>query len=163
MGGFGSGRWHRWNSKPIVEHYPALNVNHLARHRLLRPDCTGSLVWPRIGTGRRILSAQFFVGPDYQNEFGQCRFLTVRCQLSGEEFDRVVLLRPTPQHFGGQRWWLVCPNCGGRFGKLYWKDLQFTCRRCGGMTYYSSKTAHERERAIMSVSRMYDRHIGLDA
>ena len=40
-------------------------------------------------------------------------------EVDGETVESVIFLIPTYPHFGGVRWWLSCPSCGGRSGKLY--------------------------------------------
>ena len=49
-------------------------------------------------------------------------------------------------HFGGQRYWLVCPNCNKRVGKLYRPRLtdRFECRHCHCLTYTSSQIHNKR-------------------
>jgi hypothetical protein len=44
-------------------------------------------------------------------------------------------------HFGGQRYWFLCPHCGKRVGKLYRPRLtdKFECRHCHRLTYASSQ------------------------
>ena len=48
-------------------------------------------------------------------------------------------LSPTYPHFGEVRWWLSCPSCGGRSGKLYLPTPhgEFACRLCHDLTYES--------------------------
>lgn len=50
-------------------------------------------------------------------------------------------LRPTPQRFGGLRWWFICPECEGRCASLYMPPpgSVFLCRICHKLTYYSSQ------------------------
>jgi hypothetical protein len=51
------------------------------------------------------------------------------------------LLEGTAQHFGGVRWWFLCPlaGCGRRVAKLYLPPggRYFGCRRCHRLTYTS--------------------------
>ena len=55
---------------------------------------------------------------------------------------RVALVTTCPT-YGGRRWWLVCPRCDRRAGKLYrphpWQG--FACRCCYGLTYHSQRLA----------------------
>jgi len=45
----------------------------------------------------------------------------------------------TVPHYGGVRYWLVCPNCDQRAGKLYAQDESstFACRSCLRLAYHS--------------------------
>jgi hypothetical protein len=45
----------------------------------------------------------------------------------------------TPCHFGGRRWWLVCPRCGRRGLRLYRLQGAPQCRRCAGLSYQSQR------------------------
>lgn len=49
-------------------------------------------------------------------------------------------------HFGGQRYWFLCPSCGKQVGKLYQPNLanKFECRHCHCLTYTSSQTHNNR-------------------
>ncbi len=64
---------------------------------------------------------------------------------SGEtkDFDYKVKLAETACHFGGTRYWFMCPlyiggvACGRRVGCLYKEGDYFGCRHCYGLTYTS--------------------------
>ena len=60
-------------------------------------------------------------------------------EVDGETVESVIFLIPTYPHFGGVRWWLSCPSCGGRSGKLYLPTPhgEFACRLCHDLTYES--------------------------
>jgi len=46
-------------------------------------------------------------------------------------------LTTTPQPFGGQRWWFICPRTGRRTAKLYLPDgaLTFASRQAYRLAY----------------------------
>lgn len=48
-----------------------------------------------------------------------------------------IRLTTTDCHFGGKRYWLVCPNCSRRIGILYKKPTSelLLCRKCHNLTY----------------------------
>lgn len=60
-----------------------------------------------------------------------------------QDFDYKIPLTTTPCHFGGCRFWFVCPwyangkYCGKRVGLLYLGDKYFACRHCYNLTYNS--------------------------
>ena len=65
--------------------------------------------------------------------------------LAGKAITMGVSLQTTCPNFGGKRWWLTCPQCGGRVGKLYlYPGDHFACRVCQGLGYASSR----RSRAV---------------
>ena len=57
----------------------------------------------------------------------------------GQRTYQRIGLTDTNPHFGGIRWWLVCPRCGRRAGKLYATvgDRNFACRVCRRLVYKS--------------------------
>ena len=54
-----------------------------------------------------------------------------------------VALESTPCHFGGKRWWFICPNnnCRRRCRILYLISPSdyFLCRKCQNLTYRSQQ------------------------
>lgn len=60
-----------------------------------------------------------------------------------KDFDYKVKLEETNCHFGGSRFWFVCPlnkngkYCGRRIGVLYKNGNYFGCRHCYNLTYSS--------------------------
>jgi len=49
------------------------------------------------------------------------------------DLGRRIQLTTTPCHFGGDRYWFVCPKCRGRCGVLY----PYFCRKCSNGRYKS--------------------------
>ncbi len=49
-------------------------------------------------------------------------------------------------HFGGVRYWFICPNCDKRVGKLFKpkSERAFWCRHCYNLTYKSTQTHNHR-------------------
>jgi len=56
----------------------------------------------------------------------------------GNEREETQILQLLPQrcHFGGCRWWFVCPSCPRRVYALY-LDGKFKCRACAALQYRS--------------------------
>lgn len=52
----------------------------------------------------------------------------------------------TVPHFGGTRYWFICPHCKRRVGTLYSPRLEryFKCRHCHNLTYKSAQTHDSR-------------------
>jgi hypothetical protein len=52
----------------------------------------------------------------------------------------------TTPYWGGMRYWLVCPDCKRRVGKLYRPNFErmFRCRSCYGLAYTSSQKHNHR-------------------
>src|SRR5438105_1537891 len=67
-----------------------------------------------------------------------------RLMLYLRQTGQPVTLESTATHFGGRRWWLLCPKCEGRYGKLHLPspDEKFTCRLCHALVYQSSQISY---------------------
>lgn len=66
-------------------------------------------------------------------------------QMSLDESEQRVELRPTLLRFGGVRWWFQCPECMKRCVKLYKPpDAVFRCRQCHNLTYRSCNQSEVR-------------------
>ena len=65
-------------------------------------------------------------------------------QLS-REIEQTIPVVSTQPHYGGHRFWFLCPWCDCRIAKVYLPETGqgFACRRCHNLTYRSSQTAHE--------------------
>ena len=68
---------------------------------------------------------------------------TDNCTGEKKDFDYKVQLEETQCHFGGARFWFICPlyknkkYCGRRVGVLYKDGDWFGCRHCYELTYTS--------------------------
>lgn len=54
---------------------------------------------------------------------------------------QALRLTTTDCHFGGKRYWLICPNCNKRVGTLYQKPTKddLFCRQCHKLTYLKTR------------------------
>jgi len=61
-----------------------------------------------------------------------------------------LLFTTTRCHFGGVRYWFLCPSCRKRIGKLYTplSGREFKCRHCYNLTYESSQVHNQRVTAL---------------
>jgi len=171
MGGCGSG--HRYDSMPTVEGCLTLDVNDLWRGGILcwqfDADKTQTLAWTNTQTGEEVGSIGYRVqpvevtwtgspppsGPGFRPILQRAvLWLSYRWRDS-EELDYPITVESTRPHFGGLRYWFRCPilvdgkmPCWRRVGKLHLPRgaRRFGCRQCHGLTYESSKTAHQFER-----------------
>lgn len=51
-------------------------------------------------------------------------------------FDSDIRLTTTRTRFGGEKFWFVCPACGGRCGQIYVNVAgECGCRKCVGVNY----------------------------
>ena len=150
MGGYGSGRWGWGPSKLTVEDCLSLDLSHLTRDKLLAPGYSGSIIWRNTGTGE--ITSRIGLAVEGAENDGLC--LTLKYVVSEDNYKRdieeEITLQPTYPHFGGVRWWFICPlirgysRCERRVGKLYLPPSQeyFGCRHCYDLTYESCRRSH---------------------
>jgi hypothetical protein len=76
--------------------------------------------------------------------------------VSGVPFEYPVHLTTTRPHYGGTRWWFLCPlsrygrPCGRRVRKLYLGGRYFGCRDCHDLTYRSRQEHDPRVSRLMN-------------
>jgi hypothetical protein len=144
MGGYGSG-W-QGAKKNVVDHCVVLSIKALIRTRALVSGSynRGSLTWRSAGGE---VSAEF----EYASELRQdgTGSLCIRYLGAGQPFCHWVPLRSTVPHFGGRRWWFVCPLKGIRVAKLYLPPgaTSFASRQAYDLTYRSCQESGSRERS----------------
>ena len=141
MGGFGSGRWHRWNKSATVDGAKKIDIRYMRKEGLLKPGCRGSLSWSR--KGKSLGAISFYCREDYlqlnynfQENDGEWKPIEQRIR-----FDR------TPCNYGGERLWFLCSGCNRRVAVLCSNGAYFFCRHCGNLSY-SSRQLSSTDRII---------------
>ena len=140
MGGYGSGR-QAGGITPTVEDSMPLDIDRLVRLGFIAPNHfrRGSLVWKNVSTGEDSGSVGYLADTT-EGDWGQFDL----SYALGSERRRVecpIRLETSRPHFGGIRWWFVCPVSGRRVRKLY---LHIGCdyfasREALGLTYQSCR------------------------
>lgn len=153
MGGIGSGRRWRFNTRGTTSDYLSLDVRRLQREQLLLPGRSCGLRWKQGGeaighigirgeTDRVVLDYRYRqVGSDWKPMQYAIRLDWTRCT------------------FGGQRAWFRCPaqRCGRRVALLYLGGAGiFACRQCYAIVYASQRETYD-DRAARRVERIRDR------
>lgn len=79
-----------------------------------------------------------------------------------ETVEQVIRLTFTEPHYGGRRWWMLCPYRGIRIGKLYLPrgGDRFASRETWRLGYQSQRVAH-RDRPFEKLFRL-QRKLGSD-
>jgi hypothetical protein len=74
---------------------------------------------------------------------------------AAEQIRQEIRLAFTQPHYGGRRWWMVCPYGGGRCGKLYLPSGgdRFASRRAWRLGYHSQRIAG-RDRPFEALFRL---------
>lgn len=131
MGGYGSGRWSRSNSKSTVFETKRIDIRYMKRKGLLKPNTKGSFNWDR--GGKSIGSISFECYQEYL-------LLKFRFRRNGDDWqseEQRVCFDRTSCHYGGQRLWFSCPECSRRVAILCSDGPLFLCRHCYQLPYAS--------------------------
>lgn len=157
MGGPGSGRILRFNTKPTVERQTYLDIRWMKRQNGLIPGTSGTLTWSSNGNSRGAVN--FEVAES-------CLILKYRYkEQSGvwEEVEQIIFFDQTPCNYGGHRKWFLCSRCERRVEilcGLQGPDKYFLCRDCHNLTYASCNT-HPRKRLFSKANKL-KRKIGVE-
>jgi hypothetical protein len=146
MGGYGSGRS---GGRATTQSGLTLSLSKLLRDRLFRPGCawSGSLIWTNTATGEQVGSIGYEAHLGQDSGQVRLKYTTTRWDGEKRESDYWIQLETMPQHFGGRRWWFVCPRTGRRAAKLYLPNGAFTfaARQAYRLAYRSQREApHDR-------------------
>jgi hypothetical protein len=135
MGGYGSGQWYRWNSKPTEDNFHILSISSLVKQGVVKENTqrTGSWQWFINNVPKSTISYE--VNTRDGNRFFRAQYVTI---ATDKKHNFKIPLCTTTPHYGGVRWWFNCPKCHKRVGKLYLSGI-FACRTCVGMAYESQK------------------------
>ena len=135
MGGYGSGRWYRWNKQTTIEEVRRIDIRYLKKRGWLidKPgnfmSCT--LSWTCQGEPNGFINVQFHFDRlelDYRFREGDGDWVPIK---------QTILLENTPCHYGGSRKWFTCPECHNRVGILCGAGQLFLCRHCYQLPYGS--------------------------
>jgi len=134
-------------SKTEADSLNQLDVNWLVRRKIIENHrfCSQQITWTHrpsgkqssIGVQSSLIDGEGYIKLSYT--------VTDRFDDTSEKIDYSVPLTSTPCHFGGHRYWFICPlsrngiYCGRRVAKLYFVDKYFGCRYCHDLTYASRK------------------------
>ncbi len=170
MGGSGSGRWRSYSKKDAVEDGLKLSIiqvtkglNWINGGILDNPGYSG--VYPGVlawGRGTEITDR---IG--YRIEIRNGRpvvhltYTTERWNGPKVEHDYELEVTSVPCHFGGLRWWWICPlvkngrTCYRRAYKLYLPPgaSYFGCRHCYDLTYRSCQESHALDAMYAQLAR----------
>jgi hypothetical protein len=118
MGGPGSGRYYR-DEKTTVDDCRCLDINRMVKLGAI-PACgwqSGSWIWTDADTGEE----KSRIGYEANTRNPADSFLRVYYTFtqSQKQVDYKVRLSRSQAHYGGERFWFICPSTGKRAAKLY--------------------------------------------
>ena len=158
----GKRRYYQADKKVPVEDCLFLDVNILAKRKCFVPGIhsKGSIRWFDGKKRKKVASCDFEV---YRLEKLDPK-IQIRFSENGNAIDQTFRLQATRPHFGGERWWFLCPlgieggPCNRRVGKLYLPPGEdfFGCRHCHDLTYLSSQKSSKFMTMIKGVAEWAD-------
>lgn len=136
-------RYFYWDKKTTVEDATQLSIFKLKEFGLLSGHRADTLTWTRTMSGHKssigivVDTKELYAKVNYTNTNGRTGKKT--------DLDYKIRLTTTPCHFGGIRYWFICPlsvkgvYCGRRTGTLYLasEGIYFGCRHCYNLSYES--------------------------
>ena len=147
MGGSGSG-W-QGPKKDIVEDCLVLSIKELAKAGLLKTGCP-SVSWRWRSGDETVASMKLeFRCIQKKEPSGSCT------QPPGHPCTTPSRSSTVP-HYGGRRWWFLCPSTKARVSKLYLPPgaTMFGSRQAHGLTYRSCQSSWNLERARRSTEHL---------
>lgn len=161
MGGIGSGREADVYSGTVEESLQ-LDVNKLKRDGAIKAhiQANGILTW------NRPIGEKPSIGYEIHT-YGQNGHIRLIYSVSSLGMDEKAInynieLYTTRPHFGGLRWWFICPNqdCNRMLVKLYQPPgaEYFLCRTCHNLTYQSCRDSGK----FNSIYEVITKDTGLD-
>jgi len=149
MGGYGSGRWGYHSKATTVEESRLIDISRWMREDIIVSDTRrmGAWIWTNSYTGERAASIGYEANTTVTLPWVRLSYTITPTGGDPEHYDYKILLVTTRPHFGGVRWWFVCPlvGCGRRVGKLYLPpgSRYYGCRHCYQLTYESCQESHK--------------------
>jgi hypothetical protein len=110
----------RYGSRPHIESAVVIDLAAPSVARIVRPNNHGSGWWSWSREGETIASVGYSINT--QADFGMLKLAyhtTDRCSDERKQVTCRIGLVSMPLHFGGRRWWMVCPYTHRRARRLY--------------------------------------------
>jgi hypothetical protein len=156
MGGMGSGREAEVFSG-TVEKSLQIDVNKLVRDGAIGRGCQaeGTIIWKRnIGPDHSIGFQTYCYG---ENGHMHLIYKVSSLAMGEQAISYTIELYTTKPHFGGLRWWFICPNldCNRMVSKLYQPPgaTHFLCRTCQNLTYQSCRDSGKSDPFIEAIAK----------
>ena len=152
MGGYNSGRS---GGRPTADMSQRVDIAWMIRTGKAVP---GNLVWGTLswncgGEPAGSISYEADMRDPYASEL---RLTYSRgSEADREQVKQTVRLEFTQPHYGGRRWWMICPYHHNRIGKLYLPNGgdRFAGRKAWRLGYHSQRIAH-RDRPFEKLFRL---------
>lgn len=155
MGGYGSTRWDFHNKATTVEDCRVLDIFNMTRKEAVLPSVHRFGVWAWYRGDKQVSKIGYEVKTGETAGWLRLHYTFTERK---EDMDYHVILQTTPCHYGGCRWWFLCPlskngrSCLRRVAKLYLPPggIYFGCRHCYELTYTSCQESDKRISHILT-------------
>lgn len=148
-----------YDKKSTVNEYKSISVKKLkAWDYFAQGYKCGTLTWS--SGGAQVGSIGISVYISGREGFMRLNYV---CDKT-DSLDYKVQLVSTPCHFGGFRWWFICPlsrrgiHCGRRVGVLYLSKYA-GCRDCYDLTYQTCQDSHKWDALAKSMGFSSDKYL----
>lgn len=129
-------------AKNTCEASKRIPISYLKKHGFLSDDYrSGSIVWRSVHGESSIGITVNLLGGAYM----QAKYERVSWDGNREVMDYKIKFTTTSCHFGGWRYWFICPlikngvPCEKRVGVLYMVGKYLACRQCYDLAYESQQ------------------------
>jgi len=160
----------RWSSRKTVEECLSIDTIWLGRNGFFQGYKAGGIEWKnRMGEVTSSIWVKVSTYEDFEGPFVSLTYThTILQDHEKTEVDYQIGLKTTPCHFGGIRYWFICPlsvkdaPCRQRVGKLFLPPgcKYFGCKRCYNLTYQCQKEHDKRVDALLRNPEMLFSQVG---
>lgn len=121
MGGRGSGRQMFWSDITKLDDGLRLNMNKLIRDKLVKAGLrkNGTLTWTNTRTGKKIADIGYEIDTFEPADMWLRVYYTSTIHDEKHSMDYKIRLTTTTPHYGGKRFWFICPLTHKRTSVLY--------------------------------------------
>lgn len=131
-------------TKQEADSLKKINIYWLRQQGLLQEDCwlSRTITWANDFTGNKS-SIDIYTSLTSDGDYIQLKYTQTDSDGKKRDFDYKVYLESTACHYGGYRYWFICPliangkYCGRRAATLYKAGDYFGCLSCYDLTYNS--------------------------
>ena len=149
MGGLGSGRWFRPRERLTTEDLPRIDIRVLKRQGVLQPNYPGIFSWKIDNPIDGPMSFEIHRG------WLSVEYLSTYNDHKSKHTEDIAFDR-TPCHFGGNRYWFLCPCCKTRIATIYKLNNVYRCRHCHNLPF-RSQSESELDRVIRQAHKLRQR------
>lgn len=121
----------RWSAKHTVSSYLSLDMAKIKKWGLLNSQRRGEITWSKSSNQFASIGYQM-TNAGMKLNYNNTSSMTGETELICDE----ILFSKTKCHFGGDRFWFVCPTCEKQVRVLY-GGKHFRCRVCHNIVHNS--------------------------